>query len=76
MDKQNEPHADTAASAPEENREPSRDEIAALAQSIYEEEGCPHGRAEAHWHEAERRLREQSAGQVVAGPRARTLVSE
>jgi hypothetical protein len=40
-------------------REPSHEEIAALAQDLYEQEGRPAGRAEAHWHEALRRLRQQ-----------------
>jgi hypothetical protein len=35
---------------------PTMDQVAALAQQIYEEEGRPEGRAEAHWLEAERRL--------------------
>jgi hypothetical protein len=39
--------------------EPSHDEIAALAQRIYEDEGCPEGCADEHWYEAERRLRER-----------------
>ena len=59
----------------ENNHAPTHEEIAALAQRIYEEEGCPAGRAEAHWHEAERRLREQSAGVVVAGADARARAS-
>jgi hypothetical protein len=42
--------------------QPSHEDIAVLAQHIYQEEGCPFGRAEAHWHEAERRLRQQAAG--------------
>lgn len=33
------------------------DEIAALAQRIYLDEGCPPGRAEQHWLQAERMLR-------------------
>ena len=37
----------------------SHHDIARLAQRIYEEEGCPANRAEAHWFEAERRLREE-----------------
>ena len=59
----------------ETDHTPTHQEIAALAQRIYEEEGRPEGQAEAHWHEAERRLREHSEGVVVAGPDARERVS-
>lgn len=59
----------------EKSHAPNHEAIAALAQGIYQEEGCPEGQAERHWHEAERRLREQSAGVVVAGPDARERVS-
>jgi len=53
------------------NSEPTHEEITALAQKIYEEEGCPSGQAEAHWLEAERRLREQTGGeQETATPAA------
>jgi hypothetical protein len=45
------------------NQEPTHEEITVLAQQIYEEEGCPCGKAEAHWLEAERRLREQKESQ-------------
>ena len=54
---------------------PTHEEIAALAQHIYEEEGCPFGRAEAHWREAERRLRQQSAG-LDAKPVAAVALNE
>lgn len=40
----------------------THEEITALAQQIYEDEGCPCGKAEEHWQEAERRLREQGTG--------------
>ena len=46
--------------------EPTYEEITLMAQRIYEEEGRPAGRAEAHWLEAERRLR-QEAATVAAG---------
>ena len=36
--------------------EPTHEAITALAHQIYEEEGCPCGKAEEHWLEAERRL--------------------
>lgn len=53
------------------NPEPTHEEITALAQQIYEEEGCPSGQAEAHWLEAERRLRKQTGGdQKTAAPAA------
>jgi hypothetical protein len=59
----------------ENDHAPTHEEIAAFAQRIYEEEGRPEGQADAHWHEAERRLREHSEGVVVAGPDARERVS-
>lgn len=37
--------------------EPRHEEVAALAQRIYLDEGCPSGRAEQHWLQAERLLR-------------------
>lgn len=39
------------------NPNPDPEQIAALAQRIYEEEGCPEGRAEDHWLQAEQILR-------------------
>ena len=57
---------DLATGAPEpapRGHTPTHEDIAVLAQHIYEEEGCPFGRAEAHWLEAERRLREQASGE-------------
>jgi len=51
--------------------EPTHEEIAILAQQIYEEEGCPWGRAEAHWLEAERQLLQQTARQ-----RRRSVLTE
>ena len=54
------------------NHEPTHEEITALAQQIYEEEGCPCGKAEEHWHEAERRLRQQTTGD---GQKAAVLVA-
>lgn len=36
-------------------------DIARLAMLIYHEEGCPKDRADAHWFEAERRLREAAS---------------
>jgi hypothetical protein len=56
---------DPATGAPEPapiGHQPTHADIAVLAQHLYEEEGCPFDRAEAHWLEAERRLRQQSAG--------------
>jgi Protein of unknown function (DUF2934) len=34
-----------------------QEEIRALARSIWEHQGCPEGRAEEHWHEAEELFR-------------------
>lgn len=46
--------ANTATAA---QMEPPPRQIAALARRIWEAEGCPEGRADAHWLEAESRLR-------------------
>jgi hypothetical protein len=56
---------DPATGAPEAapiGQAPTHADIAVLAQHIYEEEGCPFGREQAHWFEAERRLRQQATG--------------
>ena len=37
---------------------PTHEEISAVAQQIYEEEGCPDGLADSHWHAAEARLQQ------------------
>ena len=34
-----------------------QEEIRALAHSIWEKQGCPEGRTEEHWHEAEELFR-------------------
>ena len=75
LNNETEARPDCAANMAGKSQELSHHEVAALAQSIYEDEGCPEGCAEAHWHEAERRLREQSAGVVMAGPRGRERAS-
>ncbi len=49
------------------NPEPSHDEISARAQQIYEEQGCPCGKAEEHWREAECQLREAKASDAEMG---------
>ena len=55
---------------------PTHEEITALAQQIYEEEGCPSGQAEAHWHEAEHRLRQQAGSDSKTVARAAALQRE
>ena len=40
----------------EESNEPSREQIAVLAYFIWMSEGCPEGRQDANWHDAERQL--------------------
>lgn len=35
---------------------PTNEEISVVAHQIYEEEGCPDGLADSHWHAAEGRL--------------------
>jgi len=69
---------DLATSAREPSsigQQPTNEEIAILAHHLYEEEGCPFGREEAHWREAERRLWQQSAG-LDAKPVAAVALNE
>jgi hypothetical protein len=40
----------------EKPNEPSYEQIAALAYFIWMSEGCPEGRQDANWHDAERQL--------------------
>ena len=35
---------------------PTQEEISVVAHQIYEEEGCPDGFADSHWHAADARL--------------------
>ena len=37
---------------------PTQEEISVVAHQIYEEEGCPDGFADSHWHAAEARLQQ------------------
>lgn len=41
------------------NPGPTHEEIIVLAQQLYEREGCPFGRAEIYWVEAECQLRQR-----------------
>jgi len=41
------------------NTPPEFHRISLLAYQIWESEGCPEGRADDHWREAERRVREE-----------------
>ena len=43
---------------PENNHHPKQEDIAALAQKFWEEEGQPEGKAEEHWLRAEQQLRQ------------------
>jgi hypothetical protein len=49
--------------------------IETVAYQIWEEEGCPDGRAEAHWAEAERRLSAESSSESPAD-QSRTRAAE
>ena len=51
---------------------PTHENIAALAQHLYEEEGCPDGRADEHWLQAEHQLRD-SAGKVKASDTSHSM---
>lgn len=48
------------------NQSASHERIAKLAYQIWEAEGCPEGRCEVHWQEAERRLRAEPIGAAAA----------
>jgi hypothetical protein len=50
---------DSEPSQNETSDRPSHEEIAALAQRYYDEEGQPEGRAEEHWTRAEIHLRQE-----------------
>ena len=43
------------------NENPAHEDIAAIAESYWEEEGRPEGKAEEHWLRAEEALRQQPA---------------
>ena len=43
------------------NEDPTSEDIAALAESYWEEEGRPEGKAEEHWLRAEEALRQEQA---------------
>ena len=38
---------------------PTHEQIALRAQEIWKQRGCPHGRDEQHWHEAEEQLKQE-----------------
>jgi F0F1-type ATP synthase epsilon subunit len=54
----------------QQNDYPSQDDIAALAQKFWEEEGQPEGKAEEHWQRAEEQLRQSKHSDVQAQPQA------
>jgi hypothetical protein len=56
----------------EHNVDPEK--IRALAYQLWEEEGCPEGRSEAHWIEAENRLNLMNAFQGAVGATAEAKV--
>jgi hypothetical protein len=41
---------------------PTEEDVAALANQLWEQEGRPEGRAEEHWQRAQAQLRGESAG--------------
>jgi len=53
-------NSDHAEAASEPLRKPTHEELSVAAYQIYEEEGCPSGCAQSHWHEGERRLNQES----------------
>lgn len=48
------------------NQSANHERIATLAYQIWEDEGCPEGRCEVHWQEAERRLRTEREESIDA----------
>jgi len=48
--------------------EPSHEEIAAYAQSIYEQEGRPEGKAVEHWLQAEAQLTAERKARAAQAP--------
>jgi hypothetical protein len=57
-------------------QEPTHDEIAARAQSIYEREGRPQGRAMQHWLQAETQLNAERKNAAEAPSSARSTASK
>jgi hypothetical protein len=49
-------------------QEPSHEEISAYAQSIYEQEGRPEGKAVEHWLQAEAQLTAERKAQTAQAP--------
>lgn len=56
---------------PETNNDPTREEIATLAEKYWEEEGRPEGKAEEHWARAEEALRQHAESAESAKERSR-----
>jgi hypothetical protein len=63
MDQTNDISSDTIVEnvAVGEKRDAAYDRVAIAAYFIWLSEGCPEGRDQAHWHEAELKLSEQLA---------------
>ena len=55
---------------------PSHDEIAALAQRYYDEEGQPEGKAEEHWTRAEIHLQQQRQSNSMSNDEAPASTTE
>ena len=55
---------------PEQNDYPTHDDIAALAQKFWEEEGQPEGKSEEHWQRAEAQLRQPQQSDAQAHSQA------
>jgi F0F1-type ATP synthase epsilon subunit len=50
----------------QQNNYPTHDDIVALAQKFWEEEGQPEGKAEEHWQRAEEQLRQSHKSDAQA----------
>ena len=64
----------TMAQKNKQTKQPTHEEITALARSFYEQEGCPQGRDLEHWHQAEAILKAKLQGEIKnAGKQLKSL---
>ena len=52
---------------PDSSNNPTHDEISALAQQFYDEEGRPEGKADEHWVRAQEQIRQRHVSGSVQG---------
>jgi hypothetical protein len=66
MNIQNASEAPATAVSNEHDEAFSHDDVARVAKQIWEDEGCPEGKAEEHWQRAEEHLRNGQAKPAAA----------